>query len=146
MGRHHEISNNDDIIDSRDIIKRLDELQDERDSLEADAQDEGPLTDDERAAAVKALADWDEENGEELKALKELAEAGEGYASDWRHGAALIRETYFEDYARQLAEDIGAIDKAASWPNTCIDWKQAAEELQQDYTQIDFDGVAYWVR
>jgi uncharacterized protein (UPF0335 family) len=30
------ISNSDDIIDSRQVIERLDELQDERDSLESD--------------------------------------------------------------------------------------------------------------
>ena len=47
----------------------------------------------------------------------------------------LIRDSYSEDYAQELAEDNGAISSSdASWPNTCVDWKQAARELQMDYT------------
>ena len=32
------------------------------------------------------------------------------------------------------------------WPYSCIDWEQAAEELQQDYMSVEFDGVTYWMR
>ena len=32
------------------------------------------------------------------------------------------------------------------WPNTCIDWDQAAGELKMDYSAVDFDGVTYWIR
>jgi len=28
----------------------------------------------------------------------------------------------------------------------CIDWKAAARDLQVDYTEVDFDGVSYWIR
>ena len=34
----------------------------------------------------------------------------------------------------------------SNWPFNCIDWEKAAEELQQDYMSIDFDGVTYWMR
>jgi len=115
-----EISNTEDIIDSRDIIARIEELE----------EDESR----------------DESEEEELKILKELAEEGESSFSDWEHGIGLIRDSYFEDYARSLAEDIGAIKADMDWPCNCIDWKQAAEELQQDYTSIEFDGVTYWGR
>lgn len=40
-----------------------------------------------------------------------------------------------EDFAMQLANDIGAIDKNASWPQSCIDWEQAAKELMYDYCE-----------
>lgn len=30
---------------------------------------------------------------------------------------------------------IRAINKNASWPNTCIDWEQAARELMCDYSE-----------
>ncbi len=113
-----DISNSDDVIDSRDVIARIKYL-------------EGTEDEDEQA---------------ELKLLEELQEQAEGYVDDWKHGATLIRASYFEEYAQQLAEDIGAIDKAASWPNTCIDWERAAKELQMDYMAIEFDGVTYWVR
>ena len=112
------IENTSDILDSRDIIARIDYL----DGTE------------------------DEEEQAELKALCDLQEEAEGYSEDWRYGATLIRDSYFEDYARELAEDISAIPSDNKWPCTCIDWKEAAEELQQDYTSVEFDGVTYWVR
>lgn len=94
------------------------------------------------------MKDWDEsDEGQELAKLKALADEAEGYTSDWKYGAVLIHEDYFEDYARQLADDLGLYDdRKAQWPHTCIDWAKAAEELQQDYTSVDFGGETYWVR
>jgi hypothetical protein len=34
------------------------------------------------------------------------------------------------DYAAQLAEDLGAWDGSAAWPNSCIDWEAAWRELE----------------
>jgi hypothetical protein len=120
-----EISNYDDMIDSRDVIERIAELQ-----LQAEDGD--------------ALLDQDERI--ELAALVELAQQGEDAAADWLHGETLIRDSYFVEYAQQLAEDIGAIESEARWPAYCIDWEYAARELQMDYTPVEFDGVTYWVR
>ena len=123
-----EITNYDDVIDSRDVIARIEALQEM-----ADIEDQGGecLPDDLR---------------EELANLKKLAEEASTYAPDWEYGEALIRDSYFEAYAQQLAEDCGLINPDAKWPNTCIDWEQAARELQIDYTAVDFAGVTYWIR
>lgn len=153
-------TNTDDVIDSRDVIARIEELTEERDDLvtaldeareernEAEDSDEDAIADLDGAItdAFDALKAWDEENAAELKALTELADQCEGYADDWKYGATLVRDSYFEDYAQELAEDIGAIDRNASWPYTCIDWERAARELRMDYTSVEFDGVTYWVR
>ena len=40
-----------------------------------------------------------------------------------------------EDFARNMADDLGCIDKNVSWPYTCIDWEQAASELMYDYAE-----------
>jgi antirestriction protein len=114
-----EISNGEDILYSLDIIGRLEELENE---------------------------DRDDDEQAEYEALTSLAEEASGYAPDWRYGETLIRESYFEDYARELAYDIGAIDPDAGWPTYCIDWEQAARELLVDYTGVDFDGVTYYIR
>lgn len=121
---HTDVSNSANIIDSRDVIARIAELEAESGGLDDEL---------------------DELEQEELTALRELASEGETLA-DWPHGETLIRDSYFEDYARELADDIGAIDSNASWPLNHIDWKAAAEELQVDYTEIDYDGVTYWAR
>jgi hypothetical protein len=125
----HTPTNADDIIDSRDVIARIAELESDREAYED----------------VVPWAEAHPDDAEELAALEALAAEGEGCA-DWRHGQALIRDDYFETYAQQLAEYCGMIQDNAAWPYTCIDWERAASELQHDYTSIDFDGVTYWVR
>jgi hypothetical protein len=126
-----DISNSADILDSRDVIKRIAELESDRDSFEPEDGETWPEAFPEEAA--------------ELEALEALAKEGEGSA-DWNHGETLSRDSYFEDYARELADDIGAIKSDAGWPNSFIDWKAAAEALQVDYFNVDFDGVTYWIR
>lgn len=204
-----DISNSADIIDSRDIIERIEELEGMREPFtagcnmagympdsepatfadfedarvyivdmlreRADEEEESASDDnngDENAGDLRVAADeladadgcfsvtvngvayWvtdsdreglDEDDAEELKTLRALASEAEGYG-DWSHGEALIRDDYFEEYAQQFADDIGAINSDASWPNNCIDWERAARELQMDYTSVDYGGVTYWMR
>jgi len=149
-----DIDNEQDILDSRDVIARRDELAEERAAL-VEAQSEGveDIHDNDaetRAAALKAIHDagealreWDADNAEELAALEAFIVEG---SDEWSHGVTLVRESYFEDYAQELAEDIGAIRSDAAWPATCIDWEQAARELQYDYTGADWAGVTYYYR
>ena len=114
------VDNYQDTLDSRDIIERIEELEADEESLEPDEKDE-------------------------LEALRKLA--GEaGSSPDWEYGETLIRDSYFRDYAQELAEDCGMIKSDCSWPYTCIDWDQAANELKMDYFCVDFDGVDYWIR
>jgi hypothetical protein len=148
-----DISNSDDIIDSRDIIARIDELQTEIDDAYEDAGDQwDDMSEEDRAGITRDQYVVDHGGNltadarKELKLLQRLAEEGERYADDWKHGVALIRDSHFQEYARELAEDCGMIKADAIWPNNCIDWKQAARELRMDYTSIEFDGVTYWVR
>lgn len=70
----------------------------------------------------------------------------ESEISEWRHGETLIADGYFEDYARELADDIGAVKGSKAWPLTCIDWEKAARELQMDYTSVSYQGKDYWFR
>ena len=58
----------------------------------------------------------------------------------------LIPEREFVDHAQQLAEDIGAVEDFSRWPVSCIDWEQAARELQTDYTSVEYEGTTYFYR
>ena len=119
------IDNNEDILDSRDVIDRIEELESLVEDNEADADEV-----------------------EELKVLKELAAEAEG-SPDWIYGEVLIRDDYFVECAKQFAEDCGMVPKESSdWPmkHVSIDWEAAAAELQADYMDVDFDGVTYWIR
>ncbi len=143
-------TNSDDVIDSLDVIARIEELE-ELETAISDAREAlGNADEADREAAQaeldKAESAMDDADREELRILRALASEAEGYASDWEYGETLIRDSYFRTYAMDLAEDIGAVPKDVAWPCSCIDWDQAASELQQDYTAVDFDGVTYWIR
>jgi hypothetical protein len=93
----------------------------------------------------------DEDEDKELKDLESLLESLKGYGGDhqWEgdwYPVTLVRDSHFTEYAQQLAEDIGAINSEAGWPNNCIDWERAARELRIDYSTVDFDGETYWYR
>lgn len=119
----------EDVMDSRDIIERINELE-----------------------ALDADTGLNEDGKEELKQLKALADVGEDYCSDWAYGETLIRDEYFEEHTRELIEEcypeVSKALESSSWPMRCLtmDYEQAALELQQDYTSVDFAGSTYWFR
>lgn len=120
------VDNSQDILDSREIIARIEELEAQK-------------------AESEESYDWDDyADQDELDALYALAEEADS-AEDWEYGATLIRDSYFQDYAEQLAEDIGYLDGDKIMYNF-INWERWAEYIQSDYFSVDFDGVTYWVR
>lgn len=141
------VSEGQDIIDTRDIVERIKELEDERAAIETAAKEaHGTETPEANARVAAALTEWDD--GDEAEELKVLLQVREDYcgSEDFENGEALIADHYFEEYAEELAENIGAITKGATWPNDCIDWKRAAEQLQQDYSPLDYGQTTYWFR
>jgi hypothetical protein len=125
------IDNSAELIDSREIIARIAWLDAELSDV-----DFGAIGDESDEL-------WDQWH--ELEQLRALADQASGYG-DWEYGETLISDDHFEAYAKELAEDIGAIDSDAKWPAYCIDWERAADELRQDYTSYDFGGQTYWGR
>jgi len=114
-----DVSNMDDVIDSRDIIARIGELE--------------------------GIDEPDGSEKEELKALKALAEECEEYASDWTYGETLIRRSYWVDYVEELMQNIGVLPKGIPW-YIAIDWETTARNIEQDYASVDFDGIEYLIR
>ncbi|RAV17494.1 hypothetical protein DQP57_00260 [Mycobacterium colombiense] len=132
------IDNYEDIIDVRDIIERVEYLEE---------TSNGSVVDGSAGAEYEGHEDDHEEYAELTALLDELRGNGgdEQWRGDW-YPVTLIRDSYFEDYAQELAEDIGAITGAEQWPHNCIDWERAARELRMDYTSVEYDGVTYWYR
>lgn len=112
----------EDVIDSRDLIEAAHALRDEIE------EEERKATEDE----ARFLAEFDA-----------VESAG---IPDFPYGEALIQVEYFTEYARQLAEDIGAIDREADWPLAHIDWDAAADALKQDFTDVVLFETAYYAR
>lgn len=120
----HEISNTEDIIDVRDIIARIEWLEDNE----------------------------DEDNVEEFKQLSaflaELEGRGRGGDEQWRgdwYPVTLICDAHFVDAMRELVQDIGDVPRDI--PSYLeIDWDATAKNLRADYASVEFDGVTYWYR
>lgn len=154
----------DNYLNSKDLIRLLDEMEAERDSSL-----------DELAEAIKAreeriarkdfgdaelgvtvftgtdgidyadTIDWNEAREEEYAKLKSFIDEMEGYVSDWRYGAQLIADQYMDEHAKTLAEEL-CDAKLDEWPYKFIDWEQAGEELKSDYTSGEWDGNTFWGR
>lgn len=112
-----------DTFDSRDVREAIQDIKERLDEGEGDG-------------ALEFI----------LKTLNELDRDGADSAEDWEWGVSVIRDSYFRTYAQELADDIGAIPDRLGWPLSCIDWDQAARELQMDYTPIEVLGVTFWTR
>jgi hypothetical protein len=110
----------DNIICRREVIERIVELR-------------GMIRDDEAGDDDRA----------ELKTLEALRFEAEG-SPDWKSGGALISDSYFSQYAKELARDV--CELSDDWPFGYIDWEAAAEALKTDYKAVDFDGETYWIR
>ena len=168
------ISNTDNVIDSRDIIKRIDELTGGFRALVDDIED--AETDEDRETAFGALATWlightgiipdlkaleeiafddvsdwaEAYAAHELKALLALADEAE-CSPGWSHGETLIHEDYFTDYIEKLINDCYDLPKefnSGDWPwrHMTIDYEAAADEAKQDYMEVTFDGQTYYIR
>jgi flagellar hook-basal body complex protein FliE len=129
----------DDMIDSRDLIARHEDLQDEYDGLVSDLEeakdnydqhktsksstDELSLTEEEEFEetleelqeaideAQEALDQFNQSyEKDELDLLTEVIAEGED-APDWNHGTAIIHENYFTQYTQDLIEDTCELPK-----------------------------------
>lgn len=113
-----DISLDDDILDSRDIDKRIEELE--------------------------GIDERGEEEDDELRVWLEFREQASG--SEWKYGQTFIADSYMEDYARELAEDIGSVSRDQAWPYCHIDWEAATDALKMDYSEIEVEGRSFWTR
>ena len=121
-----DIDNSTDLIDVRNIIERYEELEDMGEDVSPDVREE-------RIDLWNLLESLEGSGGDEQ------------WRGDW-YPVTLIRDSYFKEYAQELAEDIGAIPDNATWPCRCIDWDRAARELRMDYSAVEYGGVTYWTR
>lgn len=142
----------DNLINSREIISRIEELESDIDAAKVDilasykelTPDSKHWFSDRDEYVMETLyADYPEEIGE-LNDLKAFAEDLEGYG-DWEYGETLIHEDYFEEYCQELVEDCYTIDVPDFIKNN-IDWEGIASEMKADYMDSTIQGETYYMR
>ena len=110
-----DITNLDDVIDSRDILEYIEKYKDDKDFEE------------------------------EVKALQSIVEEYcDNYTyglEDLKFGVTFIRDSYFEDYMWDFFLEVNQIDEALE---CYIDIEAFARDQQYNYDTIDFDGIEYW--
>ena len=115
-----------DVIDVRDVIARVEELE-----PQVDATGEG-----------EHIAEWNMLT----RLLYELK--GYGGDEDWRgdwYPSQLIDDCYFTEYTIQLLEDCG--DLPRNLPDyIAVDWERTARNIRVDYSAVEVDGRTYWYR
>lgn len=89
-------------------------------------------------SALKELSDWREEFSAPLKDMGALLDELNNYDTDY-----LINESYWHEYARGQVEE--ALEgKDLAWPFNCIDYDEAIEELESNYSTYEFEGVTFY--
>ena len=122
------ITNKDDMIDSRDVLSRIADL--------------------EERLADQSLSP---EEAEELANLCEL-NLNARHIREWQYGELLIRSSYWKQYVSDMIEDCyGPLvpkEQRDTWPyrHMRLDLDTCAAELTQDYEEISFGGVDYYIR
>ena len=115
-----------DIIDVRDIIARVEELEPQVDTI-----GEG-----------EHIAEWNMLT----RILHELNGYGgdEQWRGDW-YPVTLIDDAYFVDYVQDMLADCGVVPR--DLPHYIeIDWRATARNVQTDYSSVEIDGRTYWYR
>lgn len=129
------ISNDMKVIDSRDIIDRIEKLEE----LISDESTNMRFLEECKEYYILSLEEW----CKECDKLKTLEEQCKEYVSDWEYGVTLIRESYFEEYMDDMIQDCYELPKDLPfWMSITYDY----EALKQDYTEVDFNGIIYLVR
>lgn len=144
------------ILDTRDLQERLEELQGLKEAVEdarrtveellaVDASEKTETweadLDDAHDSLENAESAFSSDERDELAELETLADE----VSEWSSGNQLIPEDDFEDYCQELCEDIGDIPK--DLPSyIVIDWEATAQNLKADYSEIEYQGTTYLYR
>lgn len=139
MDGSNPIDSNQDVIDSRDIIARIEWF---------DSYDEG---------------DMDADEVREVAMLRAVAREAQDINPEWTDGVALVADSYFVDYITERTQELnGRIYKKdarpfeqnegvdvdwSAFPFNHIDWQAVADDEQRHHhSSIDFDGRTFWLQ
>lgn len=144
----------ENIIDTRDLQDRIDEIESDIESLEEEISELSEEIDeldeddpgDKNEIDLK-LDDIEDRRGqiedlqEELSMLLEVMSE----VPEFSNGETLIHEDYWVEYVQEMCEDCGYISKDFPyWPE--IDWEATAKNVAMDYSTIELDGNTYYFR
>jgi len=143
MNEDFTISLSSDNCTNESLLKQLQELKQERFEQESGEDFEGEFEEDFEITDWQDIPVW----CQDLEILADLFDNSDDYYEIEIYEAAYsldipfsdVAEAYSgefnsdEDFAENLANELGLLQYSKNWPYTCIDWEQAANELMYDY-------------
>lgn len=140
-----------DYIRVDELTDKIDELLENYPDIESQIESQGchwirNSTEGQEFYDGIASADEIDEYVRAKEILKQLKGEGSDHSwnGDW-YPSVLIADSSFPGYAKEYAFDVGLVTENTNhWPINCIDWNEAAKQLQQDYCSIEIDGTTYW--
>jgi hypothetical protein len=141
------------VFDSRDLIQYRDEIAEDIVNLYNDYmteidEDWEDLDDIDEVNLDEAdFVEANEDEVEEYIAIRNFCDDISRDCSDFEWGTSIIHEDYFEDYCRELVEDIGDLPKnLPTYIENNIDWSGVADDLKVDYSEAEYNGDTYYFR
>lgn len=137
------------ILDTRDLIETRDELQNEilsafNEEFETDfdSYDEIDFSNSDEKYNENKLEEFQDTWSDEIEHLSEIDSIEDTFGSEFNYGVTLVENDDFEDYTRELLEELGYIPKDfPTWIE--IDWAATSQNVEQDYTDVTYRGVNY---
>ena len=137
-------------MDTRDLIKERENLKQQiLDSfLENFPQYEDmPDTFEDIRFEYEEIKSWKECWEHELKEIEEINELENEVGREWDYGVTLISEDDFEEYCEDFCEEVGYVSSdLPAFIRNNIDWAGVAEEMEQDFSAVEFRGTTYLFR
>jgi len=134
-----------DVFDSRDILEKIDELKSEALSLKNEIFE---LFKKRNLADILSIKNQKEVITQEITILQNFKQDCENYTSEFESGATIISWRYFGDYCEECAYEFGYISKSKNYSNplyNCIDWRQWADFMRQDFAEVSCEGGNYFI-
>ena len=133
------------ILDTRDLSKRREELKEEiLDSFLENFPHYQEMTEsfEDIRFEEEEIESWKEDFEDELKEIEEIDTIENELGSEFDYGVALVDVDDFEEYVEDLLDELGYIPKDfPSWIE--IDWEATANNVRQDYTEVEYQGNSY---
>ena len=133
------------ILDTRDLSKRREELKEEiLDSFLENFPHYQEMTEsfEDIRFEEEEIESWKEDFEDELKEIEEIDTIENELGSEFDYGITLVDVDDWEEFVEQDLKDLGYIPKDfPSWIE--IDWEATANNVRQDYTEVEYQGNSY---
>ena len=131
-------------IDTRDLIETRDKLKQEiLDSFLENFPHYEEMTEsfEDILFEEEEIESWKQDWQEEINQITCIDEVEDEIGSEFDFGVILIPEDDFTDYVEDLLEGCGDISDDFE-----IDWEATAEDVKQDYSELEYEGETYFYR